>query len=94
MKHLGPLYHFLGIEVLKHSTDLFLSQSKYAKDLLSCTNMLGCKLYGSPWNYKGVVTDDVSNFVVIPSFYLSITRALQYLTITRPNLSFVVNQAS
>lgn len=40
LKNLGHLHHFLGIEVSRDSNGLFLSQTKYAKDLLSRTSML------------------------------------------------------
>lgn len=39
IKHLGSLNCFLGIEVLRNSSDLFLCQSKYINDLLQRTNM-------------------------------------------------------
>lgn len=42
MKNLGRLHHFLGIKVNRTCTGLFLSQTKYAKDLLSKMSMLGC----------------------------------------------------
>lgn len=43
MKDLGLLHHFLGIEVTRNSIGLFLSQTKYTKDLLSRTLMPDCK---------------------------------------------------
>eukprot|EP00268_Persea_americana_P025822 TRINITY_DN25195_c0_g2_i1.p1 TRINITY_DN25195_c0_g2~~TRINITY_DN25195_c0_g2_i1.p1 ORF type:complete len:278 (+),score=33.22 TRINITY_DN25195_c0_g2_i1:2074-2907(+) len=93
MKHLGDLHHFLGIEVTRTSQGLFLSQSKYAYDLLLKTSMFGCKPYGSPCNYKLVATPAASLPLPDPTLYRSITRALQYLTLKRLELSFAVNQA-
>ena len=43
MKDLGPLKYFLGIEVSWSSEEIFLSQRKYALDLLQEIGMSGCK---------------------------------------------------
>lgn len=39
MKDLGPLHYFLGVEVTHFDGGIFLSQLKYAFDLLTCTKM-------------------------------------------------------
>ena len=39
MKDLGPLKYFLGIEVSRSSERIFLSQGKYALDILQETGM-------------------------------------------------------
>lgn len=95
MKNLGYLHHFLGIEVSRDANGLFLSQSKYVKDLLSRTSMLDCKPYGFPCNYKGShhTIDASAALLTDPTLYRSIIGALPYLTLTRPDLTFVVNQA-
>lgn len=43
MSDLGPLYHFLGINVTRDNRDLFLSQSQYARDILHRANSTACK---------------------------------------------------
>ncbi|GJX71320.1 ribonuclease H-like domain-containing protein [Tanacetum coccineum] len=43
MTDLGALNYFLCISVVRHSTGLFLSQKKYALDLLACAHMVNCK---------------------------------------------------
>ena len=48
MKDLGPLHYFLGIEVHPFSSGLFLSQQKYARDLLACSSMTGCNPIATP----------------------------------------------
>lgn len=92
MKHLGDLHHFLGVEV-RTSPNGYLLQTKCPYDLLVKTSMLGCKPCGSPCNYKSLAQPTVSNELPDPTTYRSITGALQYLTLTRPDLSFAVNQA-
>ena len=48
MKDLGPLHYFLGIEVHPFSGGLFLSQQKYACEILARASMTGCKPIGTP----------------------------------------------
>ncbi|RVX05106.1 Retrovirus-related Pol polyprotein from transposon RE1 [Vitis vinifera] len=48
MKDLGPLKYFLGIEVSRSSEGIFLSQRKYALDLLQETKMSGCQPVNTP----------------------------------------------
>ena len=48
MKDLGPLKYFLGIEVSWSNTRIFLSQRKYALDLLQETGMSGCHPVDTP----------------------------------------------
>ncbi|GJS52124.1 ribonuclease H-like domain-containing protein [Tanacetum coccineum] len=42
MTDLGALNYFLTISVVRHSTSLFLSQRKYALQLLECAHMVNC----------------------------------------------------
>ncbi|PNX59066.1 hypothetical protein L195_g059503, partial [Trifolium pratense] len=48
MKDLGPLSYFLGLEVLSSSDGLFLSQAKYASDLVSRAGLIDCKIEHTP----------------------------------------------
>ena len=49
MSDLGHLYYFLGLQVLQTKEGIFLSQSKYACDLLRCFHMEDCKLAPYPF---------------------------------------------
>lgn len=40
IKDLGPLHYFLGIQITKTATGLFLSQTKYVQDLLVKAEMI------------------------------------------------------
>jgi len=48
MKDLGPLKYFLGIEVSRSDKGIFLSQRKYALDLLQETGMSACQPADTP----------------------------------------------
>ncbi|XP_021971679.1 uncharacterized mitochondrial protein AtMg00810-like [Helianthus annuus] len=93
IKDLGKLNYFLGLEV-SHTTDaLFLSQTKYARDILTRAGLLDSKPVATPLGTNDVFTSHGKPFHD-PTLYRSFVGALQYLTITRPDLSYAVNQAS
>ena len=48
MKDLGDLHYFLGIEVNHTLQGLFLSQPKYALDILEWASMVDCKRVSTP----------------------------------------------
>ena len=90
MKDLGSANFFLGIELLKTSTGYFLSQSRYAFSILKRLKMENTKPVSNPCSFFETTT---SNYSVDPTLYHSTIGALQYLTITRPDISFAVNRA-
>jgi hypothetical protein len=48
MKDLGLMNYFLGLEVWQKSGEIFLSQSKYAVDVLRRFGILDCKSMSTP----------------------------------------------
>ncbi|XP_070662215.1 uncharacterized mitochondrial protein AtMg00810-like [Malus domestica] len=92
IKDLGELHYFLGIQVIKTATGLFLSQSKYILDLLQKVEMVDCKPCDTPClPYNRLVKDDGTPYNN-PTAYRSIVGALQYLTFTRSGIAFSVHQ--
>ncbi|GJU98788.1 ribonuclease H-like domain-containing protein [Tanacetum coccineum] len=91
MTDLGALNYFLGIFANRTSTGLFLSQRKYALQLLERAHMVHCNPSRTPVDTKsklgpeGVPVQD-------PTLYRSLAGGLQYLTFTRPDLSYAVQQ--
>ncbi|KAF5455446.1 hypothetical protein F2P56_025019 [Juglans regia] len=93
MKDLGALHYFLGVEVSYVSDGLVLHQSKYAIDLLDRALMRDCKPTHTPMTQKFKTVMD-STALCDPHTYRSLVGALQYLTLTRPDISFSVNYVS
>ncbi|CAL8168757.1 unnamed protein product [Prunus armeniaca] len=91
IKDLGALHYFLGIEVHRTSSGLFLSQTKYTIDLLSKTDMLNTKPFPSPATTTKLASDS-SELLSNPTSYRYIVSTLQYLTWTCPDISYSVNQ--
>uniref|UniRef100_A0A2N9HZL1 Integrase catalytic domain-containing protein n=1 Tax=Fagus sylvatica TaxID=28930 RepID=A0A2N9HZL1_FAGSY len=52
MKDLGSLHYFLGIQVQPFVDGIFLSQQKYAREILARASMSGCKPIGTPLAQK------------------------------------------
>jgi histone deacetylase 1/2 len=94
LKDLGDLHYFLGIEVKRDPDGLVLSQGKYAKDILSRSGMDKCKPADTPLpsNHKLSVCGGDKLGDADCTRYRSLVGALQYLTLTRPDISFAVNK--
>ncbi|GKA78154.1 uncharacterized mitochondrial protein-like protein, partial [Tanacetum coccineum] len=93
IKNLGELNYFLGLEVTYTTNVLFLNQSKYAKEILTRSNMIDAKPAPTPLGANVSIVSTGDPFPD-PTHYRSIVGALQYLTITRPDISYAVNQIS
>lgn len=91
MENLGNLHYFLGVEAHLTSHGLFLSQTKYAKDIIQRDTMELCKSYASPLRSKSLASNVPDSPFAAPTLYRSIVGALHYLTITCPDIAFAVN---
>lgn len=90
MTDLGPLSFFLGIDVHRSPTGLFLSQAQYARDIVARAGMSNCKLAVTPVDTSSKLSASVGPPVSDPTLYRSLAGALQYLTFTRPDISYAV----
>ncbi|GJT13348.1 ribonuclease H-like domain-containing protein [Tanacetum coccineum] len=80
-----------GISVTRDSSGLFLSQKKYAIEILEKAHMVSCNPSRTPVDTEsklGIDGDPVSD----PTLYRSLAGSLQYLTFTRPDISYAVQQ--
>ena len=94
LKDLGDLHYFLGIEVKSLEDGLLLSQRRYASEILTKAGMKNCKSIDTPLSTLEKLSIESGNKLGIEdsSRYRSMVGALQYLTLTRPDLSFAVNK--
>ncbi|KAG7536932.1 Integrase catalytic core [Arabidopsis suecica] len=97
IKDLGELKYFLGREVCRSPEGLFLSQRKYTLDLLNETGYKDAKPAKTPLeegykvDRKGEKEDEKFNDTPL---YRKLVGKLIYLTNTRPDICFAVNQVS
>ena len=94
MKELRELKHFLGLEVDRVKDGLFLCQHKYAKDLLQKFEMLKCKPISMPVEVSAKLCAQERKELEDPTMYRQLVGSLIYLTLMRPDTSYVVGVAS
>jgi hypothetical protein len=91
MTDIGQLHHFLGISVTCSADSLFLSQRQYTQDILERAGMSVCKPCSTPVDLHSKLSADGPP-VDDATQYRSLAGALQYLTFTRPDIAFAVQQ--
>jgi histone deacetylase 1/2 len=94
LKDLGKLSYFLGIEVTDQDDGVALTQAKYAADLLRRVNMHNCKDIATPMASSEKLSKSAGSPLSddMAFTYRSTVGALQYLCLTRPDISFSVNR--
>ncbi|XP_068645101.1 uncharacterized mitochondrial protein AtMg00810-like [Aristolochia californica] len=90
IKDLGPLKHFLGIDVFQSKHGIVLSQRKYVLDLLEKTWMMGCQPSDTPMDAITKLCASAGEDVDIGK-YQRLVETLIYLTMTKPDISYAVN---
>ncbi|KAG6401043.1 hypothetical protein SASPL_137888 [Salvia splendens] len=93
-KDLGYPKYFLGIEIARNNTGIFISQHKYALDLVSDAGLLGCKPASTPMDSIKQLQMDAGPPLDDPTAYRRLIGRLVYLCITRPDITFVLKQTS
>ena len=90
MSMIGELTHFHGLQIRQQDSGIFLSQSKYAKNLVKKFGLKFASSIRTPMspNVKFIV--DLLGKSVDSSLYKSIIGILLYLTASKPNISYSV----
>lgn len=90
MTELGKLHYFLGMEVKQGADGIFISQKKYASDLLKIFHMLNCKVATTPMNTNEKLQHEDGTNNAFGKYF----RSLIYLTHSRPDIVFSVGMVS
>ena len=94
MKDLGHLSYFLGLEIIHSTNGLYITQAKYASDLLSRAGLTNSKTVDTPVKLNVHLTPSRGKPLSNHSLYRRLVGSLVYLTVTRPDISYVVHQVS
>lgn len=94
MKDLGGLKYFLGIEVLRSKSGIYISQRKYIMDLLTEVGMLDCKPCDTPMAVNHKLTIVEGGPSTDKRQYQRLVGKLIYLSHTRPDIAYAVSVVS
>ena len=94
MKDLGHLTYFLGLEVHTDSTGIFLNQHKYTQDLITLAGLQDTSSSDTPLEVNTKYRSEEGDLLLDTTVFRQLVGSLNYLTITRPNISFAVQQVS
>ncbi|XP_019087632.1 PREDICTED: uncharacterized protein LOC109127424 [Camelina sativa] len=85
-------YLLLYVDDIMLIASSLLLQQNYAADILHREKMTNCKPCLTPVDTLSKLAEAVGDAVDDPTLYRSLAGALQYLTITLPDISYVVHQ--
>ena len=94
MTDLGRMRYFLGLEVLQKSNGIFISQHKYALEVLKRFGMDKSNSVHNPIVPGFKLVKDEGGVKVDKTYYKQVVGNLMYLTATQPDMMFVVSLIS
>ena len=87
---IGELNHFLGLQIRQQESGIFISQSKYAKNLVKKFGLESTSFVRTPMSPNVKLTVDLLSKSVDSSLHRSMIGSLLYLTASRPDISYSV----
>ncbi|XP_071704142.1 uncharacterized protein [Rutidosis leptorrhynchoides] len=91
MSDLGLMHYFLGMKINQQTSGVYISQKKYASDMLKRFNMFSCKPVTSPLVLNCKLSKEDGDKLADPTLYRSIIGSLLYLAISRPDLAYAAS---
>ncbi|CAM8881731.1 unnamed protein product [Rhodiola kirilowii] len=86
----GEMNYFLGLQVIQKEDGIFISQSKYAKNLIKNFELEKASHKRTPAATHLKITKDDAGTKVDQTLYMSMIGSLLYLTASRPDIAYTV----
>ena len=86
MSLMGELTYFLGLQVKQMEATIFISQSKYAKNIVKKFGLDNASHKRTPAATRLKLSKDENGVVVDQNMYRSMIGSLLYLTASRPDI--------
>ena len=90
MSMVGKLTFFLGLQVIQRKEGIFISQEKYARNIVKKFGLDSKKHASTPMSSSTKLNVDSFGVEVSPTLYRSIIGSLPYLTASRPDIALSV----
>ncbi|KAK2410100.1 putative mitochondrial protein [Trifolium repens] len=90
MSLVGELTYFLGLQIKQMDDTIFISQSKYARNIIKKFGMDNATHKRTPAPTHLKLTKDEKGISVDQSLYKSMIGSLLYLTASRPDITYAV----
>jgi len=90
MSLVAELTYFLGLQVNQMEDTIFISQSKYAKNIVKKFGVDNSSHKRTPATTHLKLSKDENGVAVDQSLYISMSGSLLYLTTSRPDITFAV----
>ena len=90
MSMVGELNYFLGLQVKQREDGIFISQEKYAKNLVKRLDLDSKKHTSTPMSSSAKLSRDAAGVEVDPTLYQSMIGSLLYLIASRPDIAFSI----
>ena len=87
---IGELNYFLGLQIRQNDSGIFISQSKYANNLVKKFGLEFASSIKTPMSLNVKLTVDLLGKSMDPTLYRSLIGSLLYLTASRPDISYNV----
>ncbi|XP_019056312.1 PREDICTED: uncharacterized protein LOC109116040 [Tarenaya hassleriana] len=92
IKNLSNLRYFLGLKIARSKQDIHICQRKYMLELLEDFGFLACNSVASPMDLKDKLSSDSGDLLIDVTHYRKLIGKLIYLSVTRPDISYVVQK--
>ena len=90
MSMIGEMKYFLGLQIVQNKEGIFISQTKYLKDLLKMFGLETCKPIGTPMVTRHKLSTKDETPTIEQKKCRSMIGLLQYLTHTRLDIENAV----